>query len=100
MIDEIAQKGELGEESPDNEIVWEFKCSCGFKLELPASETDFAPTRLGLPECEDCGKLMRHVGPVLDECDRCGTGLLYHGNSGLGHDTLCDGCFEKVEAMM
>lgn len=82
----------------DNEIVWEFKCSCGEELELPASETEFSPTGLGLPECDACGEYMRHVGPVLDECDKCNTPLLYNGNSiqSFGLDTVCDRCYERI----
>lgn len=83
-----------------NKIIWEFKCSCGNEMELPADETNFSPTSPGLPECEDCGEYMHHVGPKLDECDRCGQGLLYNGNSGLGNDTLCDGCYEDMSHMM
>lgn len=83
-----------------NELVWEFACSCGEELEVPASETDFTPTSLGLPECGGCGDWMSHVGPVLDECDRCGQELLYRGCSGLGRDTLCESCYERLEVMM
>jgi len=82
------------------EIIWEFACTCGEELEVPASETDFSPTGIGLPECPGCGNYMRHVGPVLDQCDRCNQKLLYHGNPGLGRDTLCDNCYERLEVMM
>ena len=80
-------------------IVWEFECACGAELEVPAGETDFSPTGLGLPECPDCGEWMRHVGPILDECDRCGQKLLYRGCNGLHRDTLCERCYERLEAV-
>jgi ribosomal protein L32 len=84
-------------------IVWEFRClgdGCDCEREIPADETDFSPTSLGLPECPDCGEWMQHVGPVLDECDNCGQELLYQGCSGLGKDTLCERCYERAEAML
>jgi hypothetical protein len=97
----MAMTEESGTLNPHaNEIVWEFACSCGEELDVPASETDFSPTSLGLPECPNCGDRMRHVGPVLDECDRCGQELLYRGCSGLGRDTLCESCYERLEVMM
>ena len=81
-------------------VVWEFKCSCGEGLEIPADETDFSPTSLGLPKCPSCNDVMRHVGPVLSVCDRCNQDLLYQGCSGLGDDTLCESCYERLEVMM
>ena len=82
----------------ENEIVWEFECRCGEELSVPASETDFSPTSLGLPECDDCGEYMRHVGPVLDECDKCDTPLLYNGCSvhAFGLETVCEGCYDRM----
>jgi len=65
-------------------------------LEIHGSETDFSPTSLGRPECTECGERMRHVGPVLDTCDSCNQDLLYNGNSGLGRDTYCDRCYERI----
>jgi len=83
-----------------DELVWEFECTCGEEFEIPASDTEFSPSSLVAPECPECGARAHHVGPVLDVCDRCGQDLLYHGNSGLGRDTLCESCYERLEVMM
>lgn len=80
----------------DNRIIYEYRClECGAEY-----ETKDKPV-LPLRDCENCeGGRMHHVGPELDECDKCGQGLLYYGNNGLGRDTLCDGCYEDLEVMM
>ena len=81
--------------------VWEFACRhCGHEEEVPADETDWKPTGIQMPLCEECGEITTHVGPVVDTCDRCHQDLLYHGNSGLGRDTLCESCYERLEVMM
>lgn len=84
------------------DITWEFKCRvCGHVEEIPSEDTEFTPSSLLLPECPDCDdQLLAHVGPVLDECDRCDQKLLYRGNSGLGDDTLCDRCYERLDAAL
>jgi len=80
-------------------IDWEFRCrDCGTESEIADDETDFRPGNLALPKCPDCEGIMQHVGPILDECDKCNQPLLYHGNSGLGDDTLCENCYERLEA--
>lgn len=81
----------------DNEIKYEFQCyGCGYE----ETDSERGP-RIPLRECPKCddGKL-HHVGPVLDTCDKCGQDLLYHGCSGLGSDTLCETCYERLEVMM
>lgn len=90
--------GESDTGHEDGVVVWEFRCRCGEELEVPATETDFSPTSLGLPECEACGEWMQHVGPVLDECDECNTDLLYHGNQvrAFGLESVCDGCYDMI----
>jgi hypothetical protein len=86
----------MNEKADDNVIVWEFACSCGSDLEVPATEIDFSPTSLVKPDCPDCGEMMRHVGPVLDVCDECGQELLYRGCQGLGYSTVCERCYERM----
>lgn len=76
-------------------ITWEYECyNCGH--EEHSDESPVIPLR-GCPECED-GKL-HHVGPVLDECDECGADLLYHGNDGMGRETYCDNCYDRINSM-
>jgi uncharacterized protein (DUF983 family) len=76
--------------------MFEYECyTCGHEVET--DESPVLPLR-PCPECDD-GKL-HHVGPIVDECDECGAGLLYHGNSGLGRDTLCDGCYDSLRSVM
>lgn len=78
-------------------IIYEHECiNCGYHVE----DADMEPT-LPLRDCPECeGGTLHHIGPPLDECDRCGAKLLYNGNSGLGRDSLCDGCYEKAKVMM
>jgi DNA-directed RNA polymerase subunit RPC12/RpoP len=81
----------------DNRIIYEYRClDCGHE-----TEGQDKPPKLPLRDCPECDDgRMQHVGPQLDKCDKCGQGLLYHGNSGLGRDTLCDNCYDRMEAMM
>jgi hypothetical protein len=80
----------------DGRIIYEYCCfECDAEVE--SEDSPIIPLR-DCPECDD-GR-MHHVGPILAECDKCGDGLLYSGNSGLGDDTLCDNCFDKMEVMM
>lgn len=74
-------------------VTYEYRC-----VECDADvENDGEKLPLGR-ECAECGGYLQHVGPVLDECDKCGAGLLYHGNSihAFGLESVCDGCYDRI----
>jgi len=79
----------------DNRIIYEYKCrECGTEV-----ESDGEKLPLG-SECPDCGEYLSHVGPIVDECDKCNQPLLYTGNrvNAFGLDTICDGCYDRIDA--
>lgn len=77
----------------EGEILYQYDCT---DCENNEEYTQKKITRT----CSDCGGKLIHVGPVLDICDKCDAKLLYKGNSGLGSDTLCDTCYDRMESMM
>lgn len=77
----------------DNRIIYEYKCNkC--KSEIENDENRRLPW--DCPECDE-GRMF-HVGPVLDECDKCHANLLYHGNrvKAFGLDSVCDNCYDRI----
>jgi ribosomal protein S27AE len=35
----------------------------------------------------------------VDVCDECGASLAYHGNRWGCNETVCDGCYDRLESL-